>query len=826
MLSESGWVVPRIDKLAAAVFIFSFLPGLALASLEPAPHPLFGDDAVHEFRLTFHQPDWWEELRVNFEGQGDRLYLAAEFDWQAIHFDSIGVRFKGFSSYYVNNTEKKSFKLDIDRFVQGQEIHGLDKLNLQCGFKDPSFVREAVCYELCKEAGLPTVRTSFVALYINDVYWGLYTLAEQIDQQFIASRFGQNETGNLWKGDPHGTLEDLGSDQTAYYSQYGLKTNEVENDWSALLELVDKLNNTPIESLLDTIHPLIDVNSALALLAVDNLTVNLDSYAGRCANYYLYQRDTDGRFVFTQWDLNMAWGGYDAGMSVDTMKHLDPYWTSAQSGEHRPLAERLWQVSAYSEIYIGHMQKLMAGAAHPDTLLDRMEELRDLVRPYVHLEEPPRQIYTAEQFEEAMSTDIGGGGVGIYIPGLEPFIRDRDAWLREQLGTWDRIDGLVLNEVVARNSTTLADEYGEYEDWIEITNTGAVPIDLTGWALSDNLGDPTASFSFPSMAIAGGDYVLIWADAQPEQGELHAPFKLSADGEDLYLMDGAIVVDQMTCPVLGDDQAFGRWPDGTGAWRLLSDATPAAQNQNNVTPEQVALFINEILAINDSGLQDETGAYEDWLEIYNPGPDDVETGGLYLTDDLAFTTQWMLPDTTLPAKSFLIVFCDNDPEDGRWHATFRLSGDGEEIGIFGRLTAGNEEIDSRVFGPQIADVSEGRRPDSGPNWESLTPTPGTSNNAAGLSVVAVYPARPNPFISSVHIAFDVPLGGGLVRAAVYDVGGREVYRIVDGHFPAGFKEVQWDGRTLSGDRLASGVYFTRIQIGVSEFVQRLTLLRD
>jgi spore coat protein CotH len=187
----------------------ALVTGPASGALEPPAHPLFAGDQVHEFHLTFHQTGWWDSLRANFEGLDDPFYMVAEFEWQSTHFDSIGVRFKGFSSYYANPTEKKSFKLDIDRYVQGQDIQGLDKLNLSCGFKDPSFVREVACYELCEAAGLPTLRTNFVALYINELYWGLYTLAEQLDQQFISGRFGPNETGNLWKGDPHGTLEYL-----------------------------------------------------------------------------------------------------------------------------------------------------------------------------------------------------------------------------------------------------------------------------------------------------------------------------------------------------------------------------------------------------------------------------------------------------------------------------------------------------------------------------------------------------------------------------------------------------------------------------------------
>ena len=186
--------------------VFRALPVLPLlvsgaqGALVPPPHPLFDGDAVHEISLTFHQPAWWDSLAANFEGQDDPSYLAAEFDWEGVHFDSIGVRFKGHSSYNSYPGVKKPFMLDLNEFVEGQELSGLDKLNLNNAFLDPTFVRERCCYELCGVLGLPTVRTNFAALRINGQYWGLYVIVEQLDQEFIESRFGSGEAGNLRMG--------------------------------------------------------------------------------------------------------------------------------------------------------------------------------------------------------------------------------------------------------------------------------------------------------------------------------------------------------------------------------------------------------------------------------------------------------------------------------------------------------------------------------------------------------------------------------------------------------------------------------------------------
>ncbi len=719
----------RRKVIALALGLVVLMSGAATPALAPADHPLFDGDAVHEIHLTFDQPDWWDQLTYNYEHYEDIPYIAAEFDWGSTHFDSIGVRFKGNSSYMSYNGLKKSFKLDIDEYVSDQTVDGLDKLNLNNCFLDPSFVREKCAYELCEEVGLPTERTNYAAVYINGSYWGLYLLIEQYDQEFIESRFGPSEEGNLWKGEPHGSHEYLGSSESSYYGDYELKTNEEENDWSSLVELTDRLNNTSLADLSDSMHNVIDVNSAMAMLAIDNLTVNLDSYIGRCVNYYFYHRDLDSRVVFAKWDQNEAWGLFNMyGLSLSGLKQLSPFWTSTQAGENRPLAERLWQVAAYEDLYLGHIKKLMAGAAFPDTLLSRMVDLRDMIRPYVYAD--TNNMFTVAEFENAMSTDIyasGGPPPGRLIPGLEGFIQGRDSYLALQIGVWTPIEGLVINELMASNTGANADEHGDFDDWVEIANVGSSPIDLGGLGLTDHW-EGVSDYVFPDTSLNPGEYLVVWADDESGEGDLHAPFKLDGDGEDVYLIDNDVIVDQVTYVALPANITWGRWANGTGAWQMLSEATPGAENQNSGSSEEIYLFINEFLAKNDSLNQDETGAYADWVEIYNPGPGAVEMGGLFLTDDLTSTTKWAFPDTVLDAGGFMLVWCDNDEEDGPLHTSFKLDGDGEEIGLFGRLASGNELIDSCSFGPQSDDISLGRSTDGGSTWKLFSdPTPGYSN---------------------------------------------------------------------------------------------------
>ncbi len=293
-----------------------------------------------------------------------------------------------------------------------------------------------------------------------------------------------------------------------------------------------------------------------------------------------------------------------------------------------------------------------------------------------------------------------------------------------------------------------------------------------------------------------------------------------------------MIIDEVTFPALGDDVPWGRFPDGDGPWAMLSAATPGAANINPEQPEDITLYINEFLALNDAGLQDETGAWEDWLELYNPGPDDVAVGGLFLTDDLAVPTQWALPDTVIPAGGHLLVWCDNDPEDGPLHATFKLSGDGETVALFGRIAAGTPVIDSYTFGAQTADVSEGRVTDGGADWTFFAqPTPGAPNSGGSTPAEDLAPAAPrllpcypNPFNPHTTLALELPAAAA-VRLDILDARGRLVATLVDELLAAGRHDIPWTGTDHTGREAPSGVYFSRLSAGGERLTGRMVLVR-
>ena len=146
-----------------------------------------------------------------------------------------------------------------------------------------------------------------------------------------------------------------------------------------------------------------------------------------------------------------------------------------------------------------------------------------------------------------------------------------------------------------------------------------------------------------------------------------------------------------------------------------------------VLPNLDGLYINEFLASNSTTNVDESGEYDDWLELYNAGNDSIDLGGFFLTDTVDNLMKWSIPEgTVISGAGFLLVWCDEDQEQGDFHTNFKLDSDGEFIA----LVAGDgfTIIDSLSFGPQTVDISYGRVSDGNTSWDFFTtPTPNSSN---------------------------------------------------------------------------------------------------
>ena len=231
------------------------------------------------------------------------------------------------------------------------------------------------------------------------------------------------------------------------------------------------------------------------------------------------------------------------------------------------------------------------------------------------------------------------------------------------------------------------------------------------------------------------------------------------------------------------------------------------------------LKINEFLASNSTSNADESGEYDDWIEIYNPTEETLDISNLYLTDNPNNLTKWQFPEmsSTIEPGDFLLIWCDEDGSQGPLHANFKLSASGEFIALVD--SNGLSVIDSLTFGAQTTDISWGRVPDGSNNWAMLSPTPGNSNQFLDLVSMPSIPEQfalhqnyPNPFNPNTTIRYELPEPAE-VQVLIYDLRGRLIRTLVNETQTAGYKTLIWDGSNHRGKPGSAGVYLCHIVAG-------------
>ena len=295
---------------------------------------------------------------------------------------------------------------------------------------------------------------------------------------------------------------------------------------------------------------------------------------------------------------------------------------------------------------------------------------------------------------------------------------------------------LVISEVMTKNERTLEDDVGDYPDWIELTNTGNEPVNLSGWMLMGSR-DPAAAFVFSGDAIAPGETRLVFASGRSSTRAgyvYHAPFKLSASGDAVTLYDAAgAPVDSVEIPALEPDISWARGGDGLFAETSL----PTPGLLNNAAPLQAEtgevfaggpVRINEIMASNAT-YRFPDGCLRDYVELFNGSAAAVSLDGYALSDDEGELSKYPLDGLSIPAGGCLLIHLDGKGELPG-HAPFSLSGRGEAVVLSrsGRIT--DQVIYESMEADQALSFVNGR-------WTTaVAPTPGLANTAEGAAVVA------------------------------------------------------------------------------------------
>ena len=302
---------------------------------------------------------------------------------------------------------------------------------------------------------------------------------------------------------------------------------------------------------------------------------------------------------------------------------------------------------------------------------------------------------------------------------------------------------LWLNELQADNVTGLTDNAGELDPWLELYNAGPNALSLDGLFLANNYSNLT-QWAFPTgLVINPQEFRIIFADGQSEQSatnELHTNFRLTSGSGSLALSRiysaQPQVLDYLNYHGVPAGHSYGSFPDGQPfARQEFVIATPGATNNGTAPP--IVVYINEWMASNTRTITnaDNNGKFDDWFELFNPGPNAANLSGCYLTHKLSNKVQFRIPDGyAIPAQGYLMVWADsapslNSPSRPDLHVSFNLARPGDAIGLF---APDGTQIDAVTFGAQTSDISQGRYPDGvGPIYFLALATPPGPNTPPG-----------------------------------------------------------------------------------------------
>jgi hypothetical protein len=227
--------------------------------------------------------------------------------------------------------------------------------------------------------------------------------------------------------------------------------------------------------------------------------------------------------------------------------------------------------------------------------------------------------------------------------------------------------------------------------------------------------------------------------------------------------------------------------------------------------------INELLAKNVLANADESGEYDDWLELSSTAAGTIDLSGHYLTDKTDNLTKWQFPDSgmTLNPGEHLLVWCDEDQEQGELHTNFKLSSGGEFLAIV--APDAHTIIDSLTFPAQSDDVSYGRIGSVPDTWAYMEPTPGSANQALEIDPSPVVSGKfhlqkvfPNPFNPRLHINIRVVEPERLITLSLVSLLGQTVAVKHYESLPMGTSKL-----TVVPEKptMSSGVYFLVVTDG-------------
>ena len=584
------------------------------------------DIGIRKIEIFFSETNWDDTLDVYYANDiGQRLIADSVIIDGEVDQD-VGVKYKGNSSYNVNNS-KNPLNIKLDYVNNGQSIDGYNVLKLSNGFRDPSFVREVITYEMAREY-MPASKATYANVFINGIWNGLYTCVQSVDDDFTNEHFYERK-GPFFKADNTGVqVPNCSAGQNGIW-KYFTDTNclqkayemQSSNDWTQLGNFLDTINNHFSE-----VEKVLDEDRTLWMMAFSNLTITLDGPINNIPhNFYLF-KDNNGNFSPIIWDLNGSFGTFKNGLTTpittQDLQELDIFHGSTNN--QNKMCSQMFSSDQYKRMYVAHMRTILNEQFANNDYSTRALQLQTIIDSSVNAD--PNGFYSHAEFISNINSSVGTQNS---IVGITELMGARISYI-QSLPEFTAIPPTIGN----------------------ITSSPSNPTPHTSVTISAQVTNATDVFL---------GYRFKFHDAFTKTAMVD-------NGTGLY--SAAIDVDAR-------DVQYYIYAENNDAGIFSPERAEKEFHQLAVVDN---LVINEIMASNISAIADQSGEYDDWVELYNGNNFSLNLTGYYLSDSENDLTKWSFPNVSISPNDYLIIWCDTAGNtQAGLHTTYRLSADQEEV---------------------------------------------------------------------------------------------------------------------------------------------------
>lgn len=422
---------------------------------------LFDTDSIMTVNIRMDEDEWNEML----ENAMSEEYYSCDVEINGTTFCNVGIRPKGNTSLssIVNDptTDRYSFKLEFDHYVEGQTCFGLDKLILNNNYADATCMKEALVYDMYQYLGADASLYNYAKISVNGTYWGVYLALEGVEDSFLLRNYGV-QNGELYKpegmnmrgggGMPQPDNRDNvdfpeSRDETSEQTENVSKTekpdpersqpekfekgdaekedfpgggfgagsggadlnytdddlNSYETIWDGEVTETGRKDHKRVVTALKNIsegnhlEEYMDVDNLLRYMAVHIFSVNEDSLSGNMAHNY-YLYESGGQLNLIPWDYNLAFGGMSRGSDAESV--VNSAIDDAFPGTD--FFDTLMEDETYHSQYYAYLQQLVSDYVDSGAFDAFYERVRSQIDELV--ETDPTAFYTCEEYQEAADT--------------------------------------------------------------------------------------------------------------------------------------------------------------------------------------------------------------------------------------------------------------------------------------------------------------------------------------------------------------------------------------------------------------------------------------